>query len=310
MQPRNSLDYHKVFSKIGTQLANIDNLGDMASYIPELLNINANKFGIHLSTVENRHFDYGDSQERFSIQSIAKVLSLSMAFKLEGSSLWQRVGVEPSGNAFNSLSQLELECGIPRNPFINAGALLICDVLVEHLTNPKEEFINFVRKLVGKEDINYCERIALSEKKHGYRNAAMVNFMKSYGNIRNDVDVVLDFYFNLCSIEMSCAELSQAMMYLCSNGINPLNNEEIVTPSRAKRINAIMQLCGFYDEAGEFSFKVGLPGKSGVGGGIIAIHPEKYSIALWSPKLNEKGNSYRGMKILEFFTTQTKSSIF
>ena len=310
MQPKDSLDYHKVFSKLGTQLCKINNLGEVASYIPELLNVDAKKFGIHLSTVENRHFDYGDSQERFSIQSIAKVLSLSMAFRLEGSSLWKRVGVEPSGNAFNSLSQLELECGIPRNPFINAGALLVCDVLVGHLTNPKKEFINFVRKLVGKEDIHYCERIALSEKKHGYRNAAMVNFMKSYGNIKNDVDEVLDFYFNLCSIEMSCAELSQAMMYLCSNGINPLSNEEVVTPSRAKRINAIMQLCGFYDEAGEFSFKVGLPGKSGVGGGIIAIHPSKYCIAVWSPRLNEKGNSYRGMKILEFFTTQTKSSIF
>lgn len=310
MQPKDSLDYHKVFSKIGTQLDNIDNLGKVASYIPELLNVDPKKFGIHLSTVENRHFDYGDSQERFSIQSIAKVLSLSMAFRLEGSSLWERVGVEPSGNAFNSLSQLELECGIPRNPFINAGALLICDVLVSHLKHPKEEFLNFVRKLVGKDDINYSQRMALSEKEHGFRNAAMVNFMKSYGNIKNDVEEVLDFYFNLCSIEMSCAELSQAMMYLCSDGINPLNNEEIVSPSRAKRINAIMQLCGFYDEAGEFSFKVGLPGKSGVGGGIIAILPSKYSISIWSPRLNEKGNSYRGMKILEFFTTQTKSSIF
>ena len=310
MQPKESLDYHKVFSKIGTQLDSIDNLGKVASYIPELFNVNPKKFGIHLSTVENRHFDYGDSQERFSIQSIAKVLSLSMAFRLEGSSLWERVGVEPSGNAFNSLSQLELECGIPRNPFINAGALLICDVLVSHLEDPKKEFLEFVRKLVGKNDINYCQRIALSEKEHGFRNAAMVNFMKSYGNIKNDVEEVLDFYFNLCSIEMSCAELSQAMMYLCSDGINPLNNEEVVTSSRAKRINAIMQLCGFYDEAGEFSFKVGLPGKSGVGGGIIAILPSKYSIAVWSPRLNEKGNSYRGMKILEFITTQTKSSIF
>jgi len=310
MLPKDSLDYHKVFSKITSQLEQLDNLGNVASYIPELFNVDSSKFGIHLCTVENKHYEYGDSQERFSIQSISKVLSLSMAFRLEGASLWERVGVEPSGNAFNSLSQLELECGIPRNPFINAGALLICDVLVSHLDNPKEDFIHFVRKLVGKDDINYCKRIARSEKEHGFRNAAMVNFMKSYGNIKNDVDEVLDFYFNLCSIEMSCAELSQAMMYLCSNGVNPLNNEEVVTPSRAKRINAIMQLCGFYDEAGEFSFKVGLPGKSGVGGGIIAIHPKKFSIAIWSPRLNEKGNSYRGIKVLEFITTQTKSSIF
>jgi len=310
MHLNEALNCDKVFAKIPEQLEHIDNLGKLASYIPELSSVDAKKFGIHLITVENKNFSYGDAAERFSIQSIAKVLSLTLAFKIEGAALWERVGVEPSGNAFNSLSQLELEQGIPRNPFINAGALLVCDVLITHLAKPKEDFIAFVRELVGKDDINYCERIALSEKEHGFRNAAMVNFMKSYGNIKNDVEEVLDFYFNLCSIEMSCAELAQSVMYLCSNGINPLNNEEVVTPSRTKRINAIMQLCGFYDEAGEFSFKVGLPGKSGVGGGIIAIHPSKYAVALWSPRLNEKGNSYRGMKILEFITTQTQSSIF
>jgi len=310
MTPNDAINYEQVFSKIPTVLSTIKNLGNVASYIPELSNVDENKFGIHLITTQNKRFSYGDAQERFSIQSIAKVLSFTLALKLEGKELWKRVGVEPSGNAFNSLSQLELENGIPRNPFINAGALLICDVLVSHLKNPKEEFILLVRKLVGKDDINYCERIALSEKEHGFRNAAMLNFMKSYGNINNDVDAVLDFYFHLCSIEMNCEELAQSMMYLCSNGINPLNNEEVVSPSRAKRINAVMQLCGFYDEAGEFSFKVGLPGKSGVGGGIVALHPLIYCVAVWSPKLNEKGNSYRGMKILEYFTTQTESSIF
>ena len=134
--------------------------------------------------------------------------------------------------------------------------------------------------------------------------------MKDYGNIKNDVDVVLDFYYSLCSIEMSCKDLAQTYLYLAANGINPLTKIEVVGPSKSKRINAIMQLCGFYDEAGEFSFKVGLPGKSGVGGGIIAIHPGNYSVAVWSPKLNEKGNSFKGMKILEFLTTKTQSSIF
>lgn len=305
-----NLDFQNIFLQIEEQIKSVQNLGKVASYIPELSKVDEEKFGIHLSSTDNQHYSYGNFDERFSIQSIAKVFSLSMAFRLEGKELWKRVGVEPSGNAFNSLSQLELENGIPRNPFINAGALLICDVLISHLQNPKEDFLNYIRKLVGKDDINYSSRIANSEKEHGFRNAAMVNFIKSYNNIKNDVDEVLDFYFNLCSIEMSCEELAQAMMYLCSNGINPLNNEEVVTPSRAKRINAIMQLCGFYDEAGEFSFKVGLPGKSGVGGGIVAIHPGHYTVVVWSPKLNEKGNSYRGMKILEFLTTQSKSSIF
>ena len=305
-----NLDFQNIFLQIEEQIKSVQNLGKVASYIPELSKVDEEKFGIHLSSTDNQHYSYGNFDERFSIQSIAKVFSLSMAFRLEGKELWKRVGVEPSGNAFNSLSQLELENGIPRNPFINAGALLICDVLISHLQNPKEDFLNYIRKLVGKDDINYSSRIANSEKEHGFRNAAMVNFIKSYNNIKNDVDEVLDFYFNLCSIEMSCEELAQAMMYLCSNGINPLNNEEVVTPSRAKRINAIMQLCGFYDEAGEFSFKVGLPGKSGVGGGIVAIHPGHYTVVVWSPKLNKKGNSYRGMKILEFLTTQSKSSIF
>jgi len=303
-------EFSEVFEQLSHQVEHLDNLGEVASYIPELSNVNPSKFGIHLITTTKQAYAYGNSEERFSIQSIAKVLSLSMAFRLEGPALWERVGVEPSGNAFNSLSQLELEEGIPRNPFINAGALLICDVLVSHLQDPKTDFLNFVKKLCGKDDINYCERIALSEKEHGFRNAAMVNFMKSYGNIKNNVDEVLDFYFNLCSIEMSCQELAQTMSYLSNEGVNPLNNEEVVTPSRAKRINAVMQLCGFYDEAGEFSFKVGLPGKSGVGGGIIAIHPGKFCVALWSPRLNAKGNSYRGMKILEYITTATKSSIF
>lgn len=304
------LNFTPFFSQLPSKIGLIENLGEVASYIPELSKVNPEKFGIHLITTEKKNFAYGDAQERFSIQSIAKVLSLTLALKLEGKELWKRVGVEPSGNAFNSLSQLEIEDGIPRNPFINAGALLVCDVLISHFKNPKKEFLAFVRALVGKDDINYSSKIALSEKEHGYRNAAMVNFMKSYGNIHNDVDTVLDFYFNLCSIEMSCEELAQAMMYLASNGVNPLNQDEVVSPSRAKRINAVMQLCGFYDEAGEFSFKVGLPGKSGVGGGIIAIHPLLYCVAVWSPKLNEKGNSHRGMKVLEFLTTQTKSSIF
>ncbi len=310
MNSKEQFAFEKVFLELPEQLKQIPNLGEVASYIPELSHVNPEKFGIHLITADKQNFAYGDSNEKFSIQSIAKVLSLTLAFKLEEEKLWERIGVEPSGNAFNSLFRLEQEKGIPRNPFINAGALLICDVLVSRLNQPKEEFLDFVRELVGNPKINYCERIALSEKEHGYRNASMVNFMKSYNNINNDVEEVLDFYFHLCSLEMSCAELAQAVTYLSSDGMNLLTQKEVISPSKTKRINAIMQLCGFYDEAGEFAFEVGLPGKSGVGGGIIAIHPLKYTVAVWSPKLNEKGNSYRGMKILEFFTTQTASSVF
>ena len=304
------MDYQKLFSEMVGELQTMDDDGEVAGYIPELRNVDPDKFGIHLATIDNQNYSLGDSNEKFSIQSIAKVLSLTFAFELADDKLWDRVGVEPSGSPFNSLVQLEYGKGIPRNPLVNAGALVICDILVSRLQNPKTEFIQFIRKLSGQPDIDYCLRISESEKSVSYKNAALINLMKAYGNIRNDIETVLDFYFNLCSIEMTCKELAHVFLFLAANGINPLTNKKVISVSKSKRINAIMQLCGFYDEAGEFSFKVGLPGKSGVGGGIIAIHPGNYSIAVWSPKLNRKGNSYKGMKLLEVLTTKTQSSIF
>lgn len=304
------MNYIEVFSKIYYQLEVSNDPGKVASYIPELRDVDPDKFGVHLTTIDDDHYDFGDSDERFSIQSIAKVLALVLAYKLEDEKLWDRVGVEPSGTPFNSLVQLEYDLGIPRNPLINAGALVICDVLVSKFENPKQEFIQFVRKVSDNPDIEYCSRIANSEKLAGYRNAALINLIKSFGNIKNDIDVVLDFYFNLCSIEMSCKELSRTFLFLAAYGVCPYTNETIISVSKSKRVNAIMQLCGFYDEAGEFSFKVGLPGKSGVGGGIVAIHPNKYCIAVWSPRLNKKGNSNMGMKFLELFTTEIQASIF
>ena len=227
-----------------------------------------------------------------------------------GKDLWQRVGVEPSGSAFNSLVQLEYEKGIPRNPFINAGAIVVCDILVSKLENPQADLLAFIRKSSGIASIDYCAAVVESEKETGFRNYALTNFMKGFGNIYNDVEVVLDLYFHLCSINMSCKELSQTFLYLASGGVNPITNLTVISPERSKRINSIMQMCGFYDEAGEFAFRTGLPGKSGVGGGIIAVHPGKFCITVWSPKLNSNGNSYQGMKALEAFTTKTKSSIF
>lgn len=304
------MNYVEVFSKIYYQLEVSNDPGKVASYIPELRDVNPDKFGVHLTTIDDEHYDFGDSDERFSIQSIAKVLALVLAYKLEDEKLWDRVGVEPSGTPFNSLVQLEYDLGIPRNPLINAGALVICDILVSKLENPKHDFIQFVRKVSDNQEIEYCSRIANSEKLAGYKNAALINLIKSFGNIKNDIDIVLDFYFNLCSIEMTCKELSRTFLFLAAYGVCPYTNETIISVSKSKRVNAIMQLCGFYDEAGEFSFKVGLPGKSGVGGGIVAIHPNKYCIAVWSPRLNKKGNSNMGMKFLELFTTETQASIF
>jgi glutaminase len=233
-----------------------------------------------------------------------------MAFRNEGESLWKRVGVEPSGNAFNSLLQLEYENGIPRNPLINAGALVIADILVGRYADPKIEFLDFVRKISDENNINYNSQIADAEKLAGFRNSALVNLMKSFGNIKNEVDRVLDFYFHQCSIEMSCKQLAKTFLFFTNHGTIPHSQVKIISMSKAKRINAIMQTCGFYDEAGEFTFRVGLPGKSGIGGGIVAIHPDKYAVAVWSPKLNNKGNSNKGIMALELLTTKLELSIF
>jgi glutaminase len=304
------MKYQQILDKTYSQISSIENLGNIASYIPELENVDPSMFGVCLNTLKHGQYELGSSNEPFSIQSIAKVFSLCLAYRILDDKTWQRLGVEPSGNPFNSLVQLETDSGIPRNPFINSGAIVICDILVSQYEDPKKELLEFIRSLSGNSAIDFCKKVADSEKISGFRNVALANFIKSFGNLHNEIDEVLDLYFNLCSIKMDCRTLSQSFLFLANHGINPLNGEKIITKSQCKRINAIMQTCGFYDEAGDFAFRVGLPGKSGVGGGIVAVHPNKYSIAVWSPKLNTKGNSFLGMKFLEAFTTNTKLSIF
>jgi len=304
------MDFKEILEEIAVELSVIKDTGEIASYIPELSRVDPTKFGVSISTIDGESYGYGDHAEKFSIQSIAKVFALVAAYRILGTKVWERVGVEPSGTSFNSLGQLEHDRGIPRNPFINSGAIVIADILYSMSPSPKEEFINFVRDISCNRDIYYNSKIARSEKSVGFRNVALINLLKSFGNIDNNVEDVLDFYFNICSIEMSCNDLSKAFLFLANDGKSLCDNEEILSISKSKRLNAIMQMCGFYDEAGEFSFKVGLPGKSGVGGGIVAVNPDSYTIAVWSPKLNAKGNSFKGMKFLELFTTKTECSIF
>jgi len=304
------VNFKEIIQEIYQKVKNIDDKGQLASYIPELANVDPKNFGVHISTINQVNFGIGNYNDKFSIQSIAKVLALILAYRIVGDEIWDRVGVEPSGTAFNSLVQLEADKGIPRNPFLNAGAIVISDILLSNLKNPKEDFIDFVRSISNNTTLEYSNRIAQSEKDVGYRNVALCNFIKSFGQIENEPSDVLDFYYDLCSLEMSCKELSELFLFLANNGLGLQNKEAILSESQSKRINALMQTCGFYDESGEFAFKVGLPGKSGVGGGIIAIHPDQYAIAIWSPKLNEKGNSYKGMRFLEEFTTKSELSIF
>lgn len=305
-----SHSYQKILEEIYQDVLPLRSEGAVADYIPELAAVEAHKFGIHLRTIEGQDFSIGDSVENFSIQSISKVFTLALAFSLAGEKLFNRVGVEPSGSSFNSLVQLEYEKGIPRNPLINAGAMVVCDVLIDKLKNPKKEILHFIRTLARNKRISFNERVASSERKYGFRNAALANFLKSFGNIHHDVSDVLDLYFHICSIEMTCRDLATAFLLFVNHGSLPHTETAVLTKSQTKRLNAIMQTCGFYDEAGEFSFTVGLPGKSGVGGGIVAFHPHRYAIATWSPRLNAKGNSVMGMKALELLTTKLGSSIF
>jgi len=302
--------YQNIIATIFDQIKKEENPGEVAAYIPELANVDPDQFAVSLKLLNNEYYNYGDHETRFSIQSISKVLLLCFVYKDIKEKLWERVDVEPSGNPFNSLIQLESDNGIPRNPFINAGSLVICDLLIDLYDDPGRAFLNFVRDLTDSDTIDYSDVVTKSELKNGFRNAAMCNFIKSFGNIKNDPDEVLRLYSQICSVEMNSLELCTAFTFLANGGKKTSDKKQILTKSQTKRVNAIMQTCGFYDESGEFSFRVGLPGKSGVGGGIVALFPGSYVITVWSPKLNPKGNSFRGMKFLELFTTATEESIF
>ena len=304
------MNYRKIVEDIYQEVQPMNDLGQVAQYIPELRHVDPSCFGVHLSSLDGQTFGIGDFQKKFSIQSISKVFLLVLAYSALGEKLWKRVDVEPSGTPFNSLVQLEHDYGIPRNPMINAGAIVICDVLLSNMADPASELLECIQKLSGNGSIASNLKVAQSERETGFRNTALINLMKAFGNIKNDIEEVLQLYFLSCSIEITCEELSRSFLFLANDGIIPVSNHRMISLSMSKRINAIMLSCGFYDEAGEFAFRVGLPGKSGVGGGIVAVHPEYYSIAVWSPKLNEKGNSYRGMRFLEQFTTATGLSVF
>lgn len=304
------MNYEKILSEIAAEIEPLRTVGKQADYIPALAKVNPDRFGMCLATVGGDIYEWGDVTERFSIQSVTKVFSLSMALSYMGEELWTRVGKEPSGSAFNSLIQLELDRGIPRNPFINAGAIVVADVLMSVLDNPEADYLSFVREICGDDTVDYDREVASSEREKGYVNAAIANMLKYYGNLENDIEEVLRFYFLQCSVEMDCRQLAHAFLPFADRDRAFLFGDVRLTYSQVKRVNAIMQTCGFYNDAGEYSYLVGLPGKSGVGGGIGAVYPGRYAVATWCPRLNSKGNSVMGMKALELLTTYTHESIF
>ncbi len=285
--------------------------GKVADYIPALASVSGNKLGVAVSTVRGEHFRAGDADERFSIQSISKVLSLVVAMNhYAGEEIWQRVGKDPSGQPFNSLVQLEMEQGKPRNPFINAGALVVCDMLQSRLSAPRQRMLEVVRKLSGVPDIAYDSVVARSELEHSARNNAIAWLMKSFGNFHNDVSTVLQNYFHYCALKMSCAELAQTFLFLANGGHAAHIAAPVISAQQARQVNALMATSGMYQNAGEFAWRVGLPAKSGVGGGIVAVVPHEMVIAVWSPELDATGNSLAGVAVLEALTQQLGRSVY
>lgn len=284
--------------------------GKVANYIPALASVDAGKLGIAVTTVDGETLGAGDYLEPFSIQSISKVFSLTLALTLyEEAEIWSRVGKEPSGHSFNSLVQVELERGKPRNPFINAGALVIADLLQSRLGAPKHRMLELVRQLSQNDKVCFDKQVADSEYQHSARNAAIAYLMKSFGNFQGDVDTVLRTYFHYCALKMNCADLSKAMLYLANRG-KSITGTELISLVQTRQLNALLATSGLYDGAGEFAYRVGMPGKSGVGGGIIAVIPGELSICVWSPELDNNGNSLAGTAMLEHLSQRLGRSIF
>jgi len=304
-----SLTFQPVLERIATEIAQTPGRGRPADYIPALAACDPRSFGMAVAELDGTVYGVGDWRQPFSTQSITKVFTLALDLAREGDELWEHVGREPSGNPFNSLVQLEYENGIPRNPFINAGALVVTDRLQTQTGDAAATLLDFLRAESGNSALTFDKGVAASEAAHGDRNAALGHFMASYGNIDNPVPVLLDQYFRQCSIEASCADLALATGFLARHGIRA-DGSRLLTRSQAKQVNAVLLTCGTYDAAGDFAYRVGLPGKSGVGGGIIAVVPGRCTLCVWSPGLDQRGNSVAGVAALDRFTTLTGLSVF
>lgn len=303
------MDYQSIIESIAEEVKPLFARGRVADYIPALACVPRDKFGIAVHTVDGDRASAGDALESFSIQSISKLFTLTLALRHVGDKLWKRVGREPSGSAFNSLVQLEYEHGIPRNPFINAGAHVVTDALLKEKPHAKDTLLAFMRALSGDEAIAYDETVARSESDTGFRNRALANFLKAEGNLTGAVDDVLDVYFHQCALAMNCVDLARAVLFLARGG-KDADGVRVVSSAQSKRINALMQTCGTYDAAGDIAYRIGIPAKSGVGGGVVAVVPGRLVIAVWSPALDKTGNSLAGVRALELFTSRTGLSVF
>ncbi len=305
-------DLRRIVAEIAAEMAAETDRGTVADYIPQLAKVDPKQFALVISTADGEFITAGDAETHFSIQSVSKVFTLALALGKLGERLWTRVGREPSGDPFNSIVQLEHERGVPRNPFINAGAIVVTDSILSDY-EPKEalaQILQFVRYLASDEAIAIDPAVAKSELDTGFRNAALANFMRAYGTIIGPPEHTLGVYFHHCAIAMTTRQLAAAGRFLAFDGQLDPGGSRVISTRMARQINALMLTCGHYDGSGEFAFRVGLPGKSGVGGGIVAVVPGQASIGCWSPGLNAVGNSQLASRALELLTRRTGWSIF
>lgn len=304
--PTKKVQLQSIVDEIAVQATHLYGQGKVANYIPALGRVQPRQFGLSIALVDGSCVSAGSYNTAFSIQSISKLFTFVLALKMAGDEVWQRVGREPSGAAFNSMVQLETERGIPRNPFINAGALVITDMLTTRFAHLDIALLGALRRLSDCPDLNWDMQTAKSERETAHRNMAMAYFMKSYGNFVNEPDLVLDNYCRQCAIEMSCAQLAQATMFLANGGLDiGGQREQFLSADDARRVNALLLTCGAYDAAGDFAYRIGLPVKTGVGGGIVAVVPKVGTVAVWSPELDAKGNSVLGAFALEQLVQRT-----
>ncbi|WTW92082.1 glutaminase [Streptomycetaceae bacterium NBC_01309] len=304
------IDFAAVVDFVTSAVAPHIGAGKVADYIPDLGRVDPNQFGFAVATVDGAVHTAGDSDVRFAIESISKMFTLALVLaRDDDGGLWQRVLREPSGEPFNSLIQLEIEKGIPRNPFINPGAIVVTDHLHTLTGNAYDATRTLLRDETGNPDLHADGITHGSEAYSGDRNRALAYLMADFGNLHNPVPVALDHYFRQCSIMITCTELAKAGLLLARRG-RRADGTRLISADDARRITAIMTTCGTYDEAGEFAYRVGLPCKSGVGGGILAVVPGRCAVAAWGPGLDPKGNSVAAAVALETFATVSGCSLF
>lgn len=287
--------------------------GKVASYIPALSEADPDDLGIYIVESSGKEYYSGEYDKKFTMQSISKIVTLILAIRDNGRyNVLKKVDVEPTGMGFNSIVNLEARVsGKPYNPMINAGAIVTTSLIDGKNVDEKlDKILDFMRKVTNNNTIDVNESVYLSEKETGNRNRALAYFMKSTGVLNGDVEETLDLYFKQCSIELTAKDLARFGAVLANDGVIPWTNEKIIPKEVCRIVKTIMVTCGMYDASGEFAVNVGIPAKSGVGGGIIATVPRKFGIGIYGPSLDERGNSIAGLKLIEELSKELDLSIF